>query len=65
MGWFSKECEYCKVKLEKGSEFSADVKVPEFKGFKEMPFCSCEHAEKYVLEVKGTKRTRFCPSCPV
>jgi hypothetical protein len=63
--FFRKTCELCGEKIEKGKEVLADVKVPEFKGFSERSFCSCEHAEKYIFEVKGTKRTKFCPTCAI
>jgi hypothetical protein len=62
---FRQKCEYCGEKIDRGKEIVAEVKVPEFKGMRDMPFCSCEHVDKYWEEVKGTKRTRFCPSCPV
>jgi len=65
MGLFSKKCEFCDGKIEKGKEVNADVKVPEFVGLRARPFCSCECAEEYSLKVTGTKRTKFCPSCPV
>jgi len=62
---FGKKCEYCDVKIEKGKEVIENVKVPELTGFRERPFCSGEHACRYMEEIKGTKRTKFCPSCPV
>jgi len=65
MSLFSKRCEFCDGKIDKGKEVVALVKVPEFTGFRERPFCSCDHAEEYSLKVTGTKRTRFCPSCPI
>jgi len=63
--FFRKTCEFCGEKIKKGREVIAEVKVPEFKGFIERAFCSCEHAERYSLEVTGTKRTKFCPTCPI
>jgi len=65
MGLFAKKCEYCKTKIEKNGEVVADVKVPEFRGFRAVSFCSQEHVDRYRIEVKGTKRTKFCPSCGV
>ncbi|MFQ5531354.1 MAG: hypothetical protein ACE5ES_01935 [Candidatus Nanoarchaeia archaeon] len=62
---FKKKCEYCKKQIEKGCEVKKKVKVPEFKGLVFMPFCSKEHAEQYKLEITGTKRTSYCPSCGV
>lgn len=62
---FEKKCEYCDSKILKGKEVKEIVKVPELTGFRERPFCSEEHACKYLVEVRGTKRTKFCPSCPI
>jgi len=60
-----KKCELCGVKISRGEEIFENVKVPEFKGFMERPFCSKNHAEYYDKCVKGTKRTSFCPTCPI
>ena len=65
MGLFSKKCELCGIKIDRGKEVVAIVKIPEFSGMRERPFCSEEHADKYWCEIKGTKRTRFCPTCPI
>jgi hypothetical protein len=62
---FQKKCEYCNKKIKKGTGVVASVKVPEFTGWRERNFCSCEHADRYVEEVRGTKRTKFCPTCVV
>ena len=62
---FEKKCTYCKTKIPKGKEILEDVKVPEFTEIKTCPFCTEEHAKKYQCEITGTKRTRFCPSCPI
>lgn len=60
-----KKCELCGIKIDRGKEFVEHVKVPEFKGFIERPFCNKDHASYYDKCVKGTKRTRFCSSCPI
>jgi len=60
-----KKCELCGLKIDKGKEVIENVKVPEYKGFLERPFCSEDHAHAYDKCIKGTKRTRFCPSCPI
>jgi hypothetical protein len=65
MALFNKKCELCGTKITRGREVKKAVKVPEFKGFREKDFCDEEHAEIYANEVKGTKRTRYCPSCGV
>jgi len=65
MSLFKKSCEYCGSKIDKGIGVVANVKVPEFTGFRERPFCCIEHAEEYSLKVIGTKRTKFCPCCGV
>jgi len=63
MALFKKRCTYCKKKIEKGEEVWEEVKVPEFSGRCLQPFCSEEHAEFYKKNVKGTKRTSYCPRC--
>ena len=65
MGLFQKKCEYCRMKIDKGKEVVEAVKVPELTGTRSRFFCSEKHAEKYKLEVKGTPRRNFCPSCGV
>ena len=63
MGLFKKKCNYCGVKIEKGEEVFAEVKVPEFKDKIVKPFCSKEHAEFYKKYVIGTKSANSCPYC--
>ena len=65
MSLLKKKCFYCGTKIEKGKEVFEEVKVPEFTGTCLKAFCSEEHAELYKKNVKGTKRTSFCPRCGV
>lgn len=57
MSLFKKKCEYCKKKIDKGSEVFRDVKVPAFVGTREKAFCSDEHANKYEEEMKNKKKS--------
>ena len=43
----------------KGSEFFAEVKVPEYTDKLNRPFCCEEHADFYKMYVKGTP----CATC--
>jgi hypothetical protein len=52
MGLFSKKCEYCKMKIEKGKEIKREVKVPGYVGTYPKNFCSEEHVVAYELEVE-------------
>jgi len=63
MALFKKKCTYCKEKINKGEVVWREVKIPEFRETRLQPFCSEEHAELYKKNVKGTKRTNYCPRC--
>lgn len=63
MSLFKKKCQYCGIKIGKGEEIFAEVKVPEFKNKVIKPFCSEEHAEFYKNNVKGTPSRSSCPYC--
>ncbi|MFA5856329.1 MAG: hypothetical protein WC867_03160 [Candidatus Pacearchaeota archaeon] len=65
MKLFKQKCQYCSNKIERGKEIIELVKVPEFTGLREKPFCSKEHAHLYKDYVIGTPRTSYCPSCGV
>jgi len=65
MALFKKRCTYCEEKINKGEEIWEEVKVPEFTGMRLLPFCSKEHVEFYKKNIKGTKRTKYCPRCGV
>lgn len=61
---FKKRCAYCKHKMPLGEEFSAEVKVPEFKIPKMKNFCDKEHYEDYLIENKGTQSKKpYCMNC--
>ncbi len=63
MSLFKKKCQYCGIKIGKGEEIFAEVKVPEFKNKIKKSFCSEEHAELYKKCVKGTPSKSSCPYC--
>ena len=65
MNLFKKKCAYCGNKIEKGEGVLEEVKVPELTGTHLRTFCSREHAELYKKNIKGTKRTSYCPRCGV
>jgi len=56
MGLFKKKCEYCKEKIDKGSEMFRYVKDPAFIGTRERVFCSEEHADSYEEESRNAKK---------
>ncbi len=59
MGLFSKKCEYCRTKIEKGKEIKKDVKVSGYVGTHPKNFCCEEHANQYERELEEyTKKTR-------
>ena len=62
MGLFKSRCDLCGEKIPKGQEVFKEVKVPEFSEVKKRPFCSEDHVNTFQYEVKGTKRTSYCPS---
>ncbi len=63
MALFKKKCTYCGSKINKGEEIWEEVKIPEFTQICLQPFCSEEHAELFKKNIKGTKRTSYCPRC--
>jgi len=63
MNLFKKKCYYCGIKIEKGEEVFAEVKIPEFKNKIMKPFCSEEHAEFYKKSIRGTPSKSLCPYC--
>ena len=63
MNLFKKKCQYCGVKIEKGKEVFAEVKIPEFKNKIIKSFCSGEHAELYKKCVIRTPSKNSCPYC--
>ena len=63
MSLFKKKCQYCRIKIEKGEEIFAEVKVPEFKEKVKRAFCSQEHGELYKKYVKGISSKNSCPYC--
>jgi len=65
MNLLKKRCAYCKEKINKGEEIWEKVKVPEFRELCLLPFCTEEHAEFYKKNIKGTKRTKYCPRCGI
>jgi len=65
MPLFKTRCDLCGEKISKGKEILKEVKIPEFSELKKRSFCSEGHANAFKYEVKGTKRTNYCPSCGV
>ena len=64
MALFRKKCEYCKEKIDKGSEVFKEVKDPVFVGVKKRAFCCGEHANSYVKEVEEfLKKSKCGKSC--
>ena len=62
MGLFSKKCEYCGSRVEKGKEIFRDVKIPGFIGTRQRAFCCSEHANSYEKEIEkaGKKSGKSC-----
>ena len=52
MTLFKKKCEYCRSKIDKGSQINKNVKVPGFIGTYPKYFCCSEHASNYEKEVE-------------
>ncbi len=65
MNLFKKKCNYCGSKIEKGEKVFAEVKVPEFKEKVKRVFCSQEHVELYIKNIKGTLSANSCPYCKI
>ena len=60
MGLFKKKCEYCKEKIDKGSEMFRQVKDPVYTGKVKKAFCCEDHADSYEEDSKNAKK---CESC--
>lgn len=64
MKLFKKKCAYCNIKIEKGNEVFAHVKIPEFIELKKKTFCTKDHYEQFILKNQGTKsRKPYCMNC--
>ena len=63
MGLLKKKCEYCKAKIDKGSEVFKNVKIPEFVGTRPKAFCCSEHAESYQREILEKPKKAVGGSC--
>lgn len=64
MELFSKKCEYCRTKIEKGKEIKKDIKIPGYIGTYPKNFCSEEHAKRYEQELEEyTKKPRRSGGC--
>jgi len=63
MSIFSKKCEYCRVKIEKGKEVKKDVKVLGYVGTHPKHFCCEEHGEKYVEEINNRPQQKSGGGC--
>ncbi len=61
---FRRKCEYCKSKIDKGSEIKRNVKVLGFIGTYLKYFCCSEHADNYEKEteqcMKNSKHGENC-----
>ena len=52
MGLFSKKCEYCRNKIEKGKEVKRNVKILGYMGTYPKNFCCGEHVNKHKQELE-------------
>lgn len=52
MSLFKKKCEYCRKKIEKGTEHFEEVTVPGYVGTFKKAFCCRTHVNKYGLDIE-------------
>ena len=52
-GLVREKCTFCRIQIEKGQEFNAQVKVPGYVGTFSKKFCGEEHATAYKKELEN------------